>query len=571
MIIDGVDVEKHLIEAFESEQYHSGQPEARPPQPLGWLPRVSHGGILVTTRNKELAYCLTSNQANILEISKLEAAQAEELIVHKLGNLADDLVAIRTLNRLLAYLPLAIIQTTAFMVVNTQKVSGYLENYLSSEQAELDLLDYEFCDVERDLNARNAVTKTLLISFNQINMDSEAAVLLYFLSTLDSQEIPVSLLLGFAKSFQDQMLHRLLMKEPPEKMSLIKALGKLKAFALITESDGMINMHRLVHVALCAWVRRSPIWQYWHFYATIIVGKVWPYVPATSQEIQKSKAAYLPHALSVLRMSLENPVEPKENTNFIPEKFLASIHHLSEDDLKLIAERYFAHKLCLLEQIRIFLRDRQHLEAALRIGKLVLELAKFIKGESHPYTNTALGAVGELLWLSGGDREQAADNLHQASNQLIKSCGWRDPRTISSTLVLATFLEKNNEFSKAERLIDSLLSSSPASENINLIYRANIVLCRIFQGQKRYAEAQEKCTQTVQICTERFGPYHIGTASAKKALGVVFAIREERTSALKWLTEAVDVYRSVLGDEHHATQLAVLVSSRHMHRVWGLR
>lgn len=58
-------------------------------------------------------------------------------------------------------------------------------------------------------------------------------MLLYFLSTLDSQAIPVSLLLGFAKSFQYQLLPRALKKELPETISSIKALGKLKAFALI--------------------------------------------------------------------------------------------------------------------------------------------------------------------------------------------------------------------------------------------------------------------------------------------------------------------------------------------------
>lgn len=323
---------------------------------------MSHGGILIATRNKELAYWLTSNQAIILEIARLEEAQAEELIVHRLGNLADRIVAIFTLKRLLAYLPLAIIQATAFMVVSTQKVSGYLESYLSSEEAELDLLEYEFCDAKRESDARNAVTKTPLISFDQLNMDSQAAMLLYFLSTLDSQEIPVSLLLAFAKSFQDQLLPRSLTKELPETISLIKALGTLKAFDFITESDGMISMRWLIHVALCAWVRRSSVWQHWRSIATIIFCKVWPCVPATSHQLSKSQAAYLPHALSVLRMSLENPVEPKENIKFIPRDFLAGIYQvLSKDDFKLVTERYLINKICLLEQKTIFLRDRHHI------------------------------------------------------------------------------------------------------------------------------------------------------------------------------------------------------------------
>lgn len=107
------------MEAFNSKDCTSGQPGLRPSYIFGLLPCVSHGGVLFTTRNKEIAYSLTSNQASILEILRLEESEAEGLMVHSLGKLADDLAAVRTLNRKLSYLPLAITQATAFMVVNT--------------------------------------------------------------------------------------------------------------------------------------------------------------------------------------------------------------------------------------------------------------------------------------------------------------------------------------------------------------------------------------------------------------------------------------------------------------------
>ncbi len=63
------------------------------------------------------------------------------------------------------------------MVVNTRKVSRLVERYLPSEDAGLDLLKYGFCDAERDSDAMNAVNE---IFVNQMNMDSQAVVLLCF-------------------------------------------------------------------------------------------------------------------------------------------------------------------------------------------------------------------------------------------------------------------------------------------------------------------------------------------------------------------------------------------------------
>jgi len=61
-------------------------------------------------------------------------------------------------------------------------------------------------------------------------------------------------------------------------------------------------------------------------------------------------------------MSLENPVEPKENIKFIPKEFLAGIYQvLSKDGFKLVTERYLINKISLSEQKRIFLRDRHHI------------------------------------------------------------------------------------------------------------------------------------------------------------------------------------------------------------------
>ena len=56
-----------------------------------------------------------------------------------------------------------------------------------------------------------------------------------------------------------------------------------------------------------------------------------------SQEGLNLQAAYLPYALSVLRMSSEKPVELEQNFTFSPKKLLAGVYHdCFKDAFKLI-------------------------------------------------------------------------------------------------------------------------------------------------------------------------------------------------------------------------------------------
>ncbi len=78
-----------------------------------YLPQSPNGSILITTRNKDLAYRLTGNHKNI-EVGPMVLADALTLLEKKLGSLPDTDIA-ADLVRALELVPLAISQAAAYI------------------------------------------------------------------------------------------------------------------------------------------------------------------------------------------------------------------------------------------------------------------------------------------------------------------------------------------------------------------------------------------------------------------------------------------------------------------------
>ncbi|EJT68935.1 hypothetical protein GGTG_13524 [Gaeumannomyces tritici R3-111a-1] len=89
--------------------------DGREGKPLAsYLPQSRNGSIVVTTRNKGLAYRLTGNHNNIIEIGPLVLADALLLLERKLGPLPDTDTA-KALVQALDFVPLAVSQAAAYI------------------------------------------------------------------------------------------------------------------------------------------------------------------------------------------------------------------------------------------------------------------------------------------------------------------------------------------------------------------------------------------------------------------------------------------------------------------------
>ncbi|KAL7817011.1 purine and uridine phosphorylase [Trichoderma aethiopicum] len=160
------------------------------------LPFSRRGSILFTTRNHEAAVRLDIPSMNIIHVAEMGEDEALSLLQHGLTESQTcNVEATKKLVDLLANLPLAIRQASAYMAAKFISTAEYLELCELDHEDMIDLLSRDFEDRHRYREVQNPVATTWLISFNQIMQNSPlAAEYLKFMSMLAEKDIPKSLL-----------------------------------------------------------------------------------------------------------------------------------------------------------------------------------------------------------------------------------------------------------------------------------------------------------------------------------------------------------------------------------------
>jgi hypothetical protein len=179
--------------------------------------------------------------SNVVHISEPDSEGVVQILEKSLIKkfLLDDFNTTMTLLKLVAFLPLAIIQAAAYINKNLIGLSDYIELLQEQEADVIELLGEDFGDEGRYKNLQNPVATTWLITFQHIQkLDQLAADYLSFMACIHPCEIPLSLL-----------------PEASSKLKRTNALGLLKAFSFISEQAGCFNLHRLVHLSTRNWLR----------------------------------------------------------------------------------------------------------------------------------------------------------------------------------------------------------------------------------------------------------------------------------------------------------------------------
>jgi len=171
-----------------------------------------------------------------LTISPLHTADARLLFGEstRLSSTGDEQNSLLTE---LGHLPLAIKQAASFMTKRHKTISQYLNLFQDSEKSTIALLNHMFVDTE----AASSVSTAWLISFNFIQAENpQAARLLYLMSLMDRDSIPVSLL---SPMFENTV-------------AFDEAIGLLEAFSFVSpdETAQSYDMHRLVQIVTRGWL-----------------------------------------------------------------------------------------------------------------------------------------------------------------------------------------------------------------------------------------------------------------------------------------------------------------------------
>ena len=135
----------------------------------------------------------------------------------------------------LTYLPLAIVQASAYINENGIPIADYILLLAEKDKSVIELLSEDFEDEGRYYNIKNPVATTWLISFEQISQrDTLAAEYLSFMSCVEPKDIPESLL-----------------PTGPSRKKEMDAIGTLNAYSFVTRrpAGSVLDLHQLVHLA----------------------------------------------------------------------------------------------------------------------------------------------------------------------------------------------------------------------------------------------------------------------------------------------------------------------------------
>lgn len=392
------------------------------------FPRASNGAILLTTRNRKVGTKFTTALQNFIHVQHLTRSESVRLLKSKITVDADE-EDYEKLGNALHDVPLALVQAAAFIFTESSSISKYLDLFDDSNSTKTELLCDDFEDDTRDKDTRNSVATTFAISFEQIEKsDPYAARILSHMSMLNPQAIPWSLL-------------------PCDTNSVIsyKALKTLQAFSLITKSsrqdqrDEFYDLHRLVHLAMHEWLRKTNKLEIAMREATRILLKRFP-----NDEFHKYREtcrSYYPHALAIL---------PAVSDLYCPVSFQAC---RSSQQIQIEMQ---VEQSDLLYIIAIYLHYEGRDGLAVSMMQKSLMIREKVLGLEHAKT---LRSQSGMIWhMCAQGNVEAAINVGRDTLRLqIKTLGGEHPDTLYTMFRLAGCLSFQRLYGEAEQINRRLL------------------------------------------------------------------------------------------------------------------
>lgn len=533
MVVDNVD---NASDFFEMQLLRKSMYE--------YVPQSSNGSVLYTTRNRDIAVDLASDQDPI-DVGSLSTEEANQLLdkyVRDASTGDERLEFLQALN----CIPLAITQAVAFMAKRRKSITQYLELFEKSDTAKARLLNYEFSDHGREARALDSVARTWMISFNLIKSNHpRAADLISLMSFLDPQSVHPSLLPS----------------DGEDEWDLLDALEVLLAFSLIkiNESDGTYSMHRLVQIATCSWLASSNAGDCdkYAMQALRTLAKQFP-----DDFIRNSAASRcLPHADKVLAS------ETKKIS--LPDKL---------------------NQATLLHKTAKYYCSSGHLIIAEARAKKAHNIRTETLGRLHPDTIASLSSLG---WISNRLRQYSVtrDTIEPVLGILIEEGTVPIGLMREAANVLAQALISQNELKSAEKLVRSVLSDQcidnlaasilqkPSHDDLKC-YRLIVTLGRRYLRGSTYEAAEEHYQKALLLYQKAFEVCSVDTDDASQAM--IGSIRHGISVATEGLAlvlfhqgryeKAEVLYRRLLAERestYGSRGLSTLVSLHHLARALG--
>lgn len=485
---------------------------------LGFLPRVQHGGVLITTRDQSCALNLNGYRGTPIEVLEMTLDESVELLRVFLPE-ADQEEASELVGEL-ENLPLAISQAGAYIKeVWRFSIPKYLAIYRRSNEDRAALLNKDKEDLRRDGGVPNSVITSWELSFNQIRGNSpDSADLLSLMSYFNRQAIPQFLIQGDV-----------------DELSFEESINVLLTFSLIRAEirEGTFEMHRLVQIAMQHWLRREGDEQLWKERA---IERVAHHFPWDNQEQHWPICEDLmSHADEVI---LYKHSAQDSALNYARILNRTAWYMLERKSDGVLAEERSAHALQI---------QRQYLDCDSDIVLSTLTILAAAQSENGKFKE-ALGLQESILkqrLKKGGPEDTesliAMHNLAQSHSilgyyEMAEDLLWRvlearrrllgpeDPRCLISGSELARVYLNLGKYEQAENLLTNSLEMYTrlyGFENQETLI-AMTQLSDAYLLQLKFKEAEKLILQAIPLLTKIFGRSHSRTLDARRVLADVY-------------------------------------------------
>jgi tetratricopeptide (TPR) repeat protein len=438
----------------------------------------------------------------------------------------------------LGNLPLALAQAASFIRHNSLTIRKYIQLLERSDHDLVDLLSQPFEDGSRDSSVPNAVAATWMISFKQIQqLYAFASQLLSLISFFNWQDIPQEFLAsyqergaGIGASEAQETLYI-----PQGTVELEKALGVIKAFSFISESEveNSFNMHRLTQLVMRKWLIVQPKGGRWQSLALELLLECFP----TGQyEHWTVCTRYLPHALSVLT------------------------HAGNDTEQDAIARAALQHNVAL------FMLYQGKWDVAEKFQSPAAEIHKRVLGTEHPNTLTSMANLALTFWSQG--RWKEAEELGvQVIETRKRVLGAEHPDTLTSINNLALTYMHQGRLKEAEELGVEVIETEKrvlgTEHPDTLTSMDNLALTYMHQGRLKEAEALS--VQVIEMRKRVLGAEHPNTLTSMNNLAYTWKGQDRGEEAVALMKECLQLRERVLGTEHPSTS-----ASRTTLRTWEM-
>ncbi|KAI0544399.1 P-loop containing nucleoside triphosphate hydrolase protein [Xylaria curta] len=546
-----------------------------------YLPQSSNGSIIITTRNKDLAFRLTGHPSHVIDVGPMGRADALALLKTKSGSHFDEISGIELVEAL-GHMPLAIGQAAAYIQQRAPRISvkKYLQEFRQNEQKQFSLLNYDGGDLRREPGAPNSVITTLQITFEHIRSHRRSATeLLSLMSFFDCQGIQDYLVQPIFSNGNHK--YKAISNNAPEgntcKEMFEEDIATLRNYSLISanETGDTFEMHGLVQLSTRKWLDMHKETEK---FKMACIGRLARTFPPPHFSNWPACRKLFPHVeQAVLYYPKDKELQHLEDF----ERILHCGGWYSHNQGKYAAaERMLEKALAVaknllgteheetanvMNSLTMNYMRQQRWEDAEQMLKETLEISKAILKPDDPRMLDYMDHLAQVY-----NNQGRLDVAELEFTQIIEKCermlGSEHPDTLISTHNLAIVYIDQKRSQKAELLFKEVVEREKkvlGPEHPDTLGSMH-GLASSYIDQKRWQKAESLLEKVVERRKKVLGLEHPDTLSSIHELAFVYNSQERWQEAELLLTQVVERRKWVLGPEHPntLTSMAVLAYAR---------